>query len=51
MIPALSYLMQKVGGVQFNENEWAWWVGIPALVLLWLVINFKTVPTRQNDAE
>ena len=37
MIPALSYLMQKVGGVEFNE----WWVGIPTLVLIWLAINFK----------
>ena len=41
MIPALSYLIQKVGGVGFNEYEWVWWAGIPTLVLIWLVINFK----------
>jgi hypothetical protein len=41
MIPVLSYLIQKVGGVEFNEYEWVWWVGIPTLVLIWLVINFK----------
>jgi hypothetical protein len=41
MIPALSYLIQKVGGVEFNEYEWVWWAGIPTLVLIWLVINFK----------
>ena len=41
MIPALSYLIQKVGGVEFNEYEWAWWVGIPTLILIWLAINFK----------
>jgi len=31
-IPTLAYTMQKVGGVQFNEYEWVWWVGIPMLV-------------------
>jgi hypothetical protein len=41
MIPVLSYLIQKVGGVEFNEYEWVWWAGIPTLVLIWLVINFK----------
>ena len=41
MIPALSYLIQKVGGVEFNEYEWVWWAAIPTLVLIWLVINFK----------
>jgi hypothetical protein len=40
-IPTLSYLIQKIGGVQFNEYEWIWWVGIPILVTTWFFINFK----------
>ena len=41
IIPTLAYTMQKVGGVQFNEYEWVWWIGIPSLVILWFFINFK----------
>jgi hypothetical protein len=33
--------MQKIGGVQFNEYEWVWWVGIPMLVATWFFMNFK----------
>jgi hypothetical protein len=50
-IPTMTYTIQKLGGMQFNKYEWVWWVGIPALIALWFIINFKTVPTRQNDAE
>lgn len=41
LIPTMSYLMQKAGGMQFNKYEWIWWVGIPTLILGWLLLNFK----------
>lgn len=40
-IPTMSYLIQKVGGVQFNQYECVWWIGIPVLVVIWFFINFK----------
>jgi hypothetical protein len=40
-IPTLSYLIQKVAGVQFNQYECVWWIGIPVLVVIWFFINFK----------
>ena len=41
IIPTLTYTIQKVGGVQFNEYEWVWWIGIPSLIILWFFMNFK----------
>lgn len=41
LIPTLSYLIQKVGGIQFNEYEYVWWIGIPVMVVLWGLINWK----------
>jgi hypothetical protein len=41
LIPTLSYLIQKVGGVEFNQYEWVWWVVIPILIVIWFFINFK----------
>lgn len=40
LIPTMSYLFGKVGGIEYNR-EWIWWVGIPTLILGWLVLNFK----------
>jgi hypothetical protein len=40
LIPMLSYLFGKVGGVEYHR-EWIWWVGIPTLILGWLLLNFK----------
>jgi hypothetical protein len=41
LIPTLSYLIQKVKGVQYNEYEYVWWVTISSLVLIWGLINWK----------
>jgi hypothetical protein len=40
LIPTMSYFFGKVGGIEYNR-EWIWWVGIPTLILGWLVLNFK----------
>lgn len=42
-IPTLTYLIQKVGGVSFNQYEWIWWIGIPALMITWFLMNFKVI--------
>lgn len=41
LIPMLAYIFQKVGGMTFNEYEFIWWIAIPILFSVWLIINFK----------
>jgi len=41
LIPTLSYLIQKIGGVQFNEYEWVWYAGTLLLFIVWFILNFK----------
>ena len=41
LIPLFTYVIGKAGMMQYNEYEWIWWVTIPVLLILWLVINFK----------
>ena len=43
LIPTLLYMAQKVGGVSFNQYEWIWWIGIPALMITWFLMNFKVI--------
>jgi hypothetical protein len=45
-IPTFTYILQKVYGITFHR-EWIWWVGIPAVFLAWVLINWKI--TKSND--
>jgi len=40
LIPMISYLFGKFAGIEYHR-EWIWWVGIPTLILGWLLLNFK----------
>jgi hypothetical protein len=42
LIPLFTYVLGKAGMLVYNEYEWVWWITIPTLFVLWLVINFKT---------
>ena len=39
-IPMMSYLFMKMNGVEFHR-EWIWWVGIPTMFLVWVLLNWK----------
>ena len=39
-IPTLTYIIGKVGGVEYHR-EWIWWVVIPVMFLIWVLINWK----------
>ena len=41
LIPTISYLLQKLGGMQFNQYEYVWWIVIPVLFVVWFILNFK----------
>ncbi len=41
LIPTLSYSLQKVAGVKFNEYEYLWGIVIPLMVVLWVLLNWK----------
>jgi hypothetical protein len=45
-IPTFTYIIQKVCGITFHR-EWVWWVGIPTMFLVWVLINWKI--TKSND--
>jgi len=47
-IPAFTYLLQKVLGIQHNEYEYVWWIGISAMFIFWFFLNFKIVWKKKN---
>jgi hypothetical protein len=40
LIPTMSYLFMKMNGVEYHR-EWIWWMVIPVMVLIWVLINWK----------
>ncbi len=48
VIPTILYTLQKLTGVQMNNREWLWWTVIPALFMLWAIINFKVVKGNEQ---
>ena len=43
LIPTLTYVMGKLGGMEYNQYEWVWWVGTPILFSAWFILNYKVV--------
>lgn len=48
LIPAAAYTLHKIGGTQFNQYEWLWWVGTTLLFTLWFFINFKATSNTKE---
>jgi len=40
LIPTMSYVVAKIVGVTYHR-EWIWWVAIPVMVLIWILLNWK----------
>jgi hypothetical protein len=40
LIPTMSYVVAKIVGVTYHR-EWIWWVAIPTMALIWVLINWK----------
>lgn len=40
LIPTMTYIFGKVGGITYH-NEWIWWVAIPIMFLIWVLLNWK----------
>jgi hypothetical protein len=47
-IPIMSYFNLKLSGMLNEQQEWIWWVGIPAMFLIWVLINWK-IKLKKND--
>lgn len=45
MIPLITYLILKFSGHKMHK-EWLWWITIPILIIIWLLINFKFVRNK-----
>jgi hypothetical protein len=48
VIPLITYLVQKLVGLEFNEREYIWWIGISAMFIFWFFLNFKTIWKKKN---
>jgi hypothetical protein len=42
-VSLFSYIMAKGMGIIDPEREWAWWVLIPSLFMVWVIMNWKIV--------
>lgn len=41
VIPTMTYISQKLAGVQHNKYEFVWWIALPLLFIMWFMLNFK----------
>lgn len=42
-IALFSYIMVKGMGVIIPEREWIWWIALPSLFMIWVIMNWKIV--------
>ena len=40
-MPTMTYLIMKLNNIVSFHREWIWWVGIPTLILGWVLLNWK----------
>jgi len=40
-IPSMTYFIMKMNGIIAPSKEWVWWVGIPVIFLIWVLLNWK----------
>jgi hypothetical protein len=41
------YIRFKSMGVIIPEREWTWWVLIPSLFMVWVIMNWKIVKDKK----
>lgn len=40
-IPSLTYFNLKMVNIISPSKEWVWWVAIPTMFLIWVLLNWK----------
>jgi hypothetical protein len=40
-VPTITYLIMKINNVISSNREWLWWVAIPTMFLIWVLLNWK----------
>ena len=40
-IPTITYLIMKMNGIISPTKEWIWWIAIPIMFLIWVLLNWK----------
>jgi hypothetical protein len=46
-VSLFSYIMVKGMGIIIPEREWIWWVFIPSLFMVWVIMNWKIVKDKK----
>jgi hypothetical protein len=40
-VPTITYLIMKINNIISSNREWLWWVTIPTMFLIWVLLNWK----------
>jgi hypothetical protein len=40
-IPTMTYFIMKMNDIIAPRKEWIWWVAIPTMFLIWVLLNWK----------
>jgi uncharacterized RDD family membrane protein YckC len=46
-VPTMTYFILKMNDVISPSKEWIWWIAIPTMFLIWVLLNWKI--TIKND--
>lgn len=46
-LPTLTYTLGKFGGAEYHR-EWIWWVVLPIVFLIWVLLNWKIEKTNDK---
>jgi uncharacterized RDD family membrane protein YckC len=46
-IPTMTYFILKMNDIISSSKEWVWWLAIPIMFLIWVLLNWKI--TIKND--
>jgi hypothetical protein len=46
-IPIMTYFIMKMNNILSPRKEWIWWVVIPTMFLIWVLLNWKII--NKND--
>lgn len=47
-IPTMTYFIMKMNDIISPSKEWVWWLAIPTMFLIWVLLNWKIEKTNDK---
>ena len=47
-VPTMTYFIMKMNDIISSNREWVWWVAIPTMFLIWVLLNWKIEKTNDK---